>query len=500
MHVRAYWEILVRGWWILALVIGGTGGAAYLLSSAQSPTFESTTKILVQGGRDAGGGAADLRINQRLAEAYTDLVTTRPINEEVQKILGLSGDAIKISVSSRRSLLEITAASSDPEQAALIANTTATVFIDAVRRRQFTEIAQLQASLSQFGIDQDAGLISAQAAVLTALSVVEEAFPRSRASTPRVTQDVSLALLLGLLLGGLILLLRNTLDDRITTQEEIRTLGGTRSSGLVTIGSVFRYSKADSGAPLLIKGDARKELIEAFKFLHTNLEFAAVEEPAFCSVLVTSSIPEEGKTTTAINLAASIAREGQNVILIDADLRRPDLHKIFNLEGRKGLTHLLLRKATVDEVLAPTDIESLLVIPAGPLPPDPPQMLRSSRMSEVLSELKERSDWVILDSPPLLAVTDPMLIASSVDGVLLVVDVRRTRRSSLRRSIEMLRWRDPKLLVTVLNKVAMDRGRGYASYGYYDYGDREASQNGAHEGLLTRAFSRIRNIRLRRPR
>ena len=211
---------------------------------------------------------------------------------------------------------------------------------------------------------------------------------------------------------------------------------------------------------------------------------------------MTSASPAEGKTTTAINLATSIAREGgSSVVLVDADLRRPSLHRAFDLRERKGLTHLLLGTGTFDGVASPTQVEGLRVIPAGPLPPDPPRLLRSRRMKEVVAELEEKADFVIFDSSPLLAVTDPMLVASLVDGVLLVVDSNHARRELVKIAVQMLQQAQPEMLGAVLNKVAVRSGRGRYGGGYYyhEYAETDsAERDGSRRGFISRSLSRLR--------
>jgi capsular exopolysaccharide synthesis family protein len=264
-----------------------------------------------------------------------------------------------------------------------------------------------------------------------------------------------------------------------------------------TIGSVVRYRGGDRDEPLIIDDDPPPALTEAYKFLQTNLQFAALGTTGVKSILITSSNPGEGKTTTAINLATSIAREGaSSVLLIDADLRRPNLHRLFHLDDHKGLTHLLLGTATLDEVASPTGIDGLRVIPAGIVPPDPPKLLRSERMREVVAELEESADLVFFDSPPLLAVTDPMIVASLVDGVLLIVESGRSRRDPVKLAVRMLERANPQFISTVLNKVT-PRAESEYGYGYYAYREDDDNRNGAGRGLIPRALVKLR---IRKPK
>ena len=497
MDVRAIWHVVTQGWWILVLGAVAGGVAAYFISTAQPPSYEAQVKLLVQGSRTPGTpSASDLQTSESLARNFLELIKTRSNLDETAQAIGMpegSGEGLRgsVSVSSPGTFIAITGHDSDPDRAAAIANAMARVFIDDFRRRQFTQIAQFQASLATFGIGQNEAIIAAQAATLTALSVVEDAVPPGRPSSPRTRRDVLLAGFAGLLIAGLLLLAREYLDDRVQSAEELRNLTGFRSiSGVSTVGSVRRYRRARSYEAMILTNEPATGLVEAYEFLHTNIEFAAMSMSKLRSLLVTSATPQEGKTTTASNLAISIARAGKSVILVDCDLRRPMLHKIFSTGDAKGLTRLLLETATVEEAMGPTEVEGLSVVPAGPLPPDPSQVIRSSRMRDVVAKLEESSDLVIFDSPPLLAVTDAVLIASLVDGVLLVVDTGHTRRQAVRQSVELLKQANAEIVGAVLNKVSSRNASYYGSY-YHDYSSDGVSGNG------TGPSSRRRRVRAR---
>ena len=221
-------------------------------------------------------------------------------------------------------------------------------------------------------------------------------------------------------------------------------------------------------------------------------------------LLVTSSKPAEGKTTTAANLAISVANEGKSVILVDADLRKPAIHRVFDIDGgnQQGLTHVLLGHNTLDEVLSTTRVRGLRILPSGPLPPDAAQVLRTAGMRKLMQQLKNRADLVIFDSPPLLSVTDPMLLAPMVYGVILVVDAQGTPRETVRQGATILRQAMPGFSGTVLNKVK--RGGGGYYYNYYYYYSSNNGTSSGHRGrfhlptFLRRALRRIRLIRVQR--
>ena len=481
----------------------GAAVAALVLSNAITPTYKATAKVLVQRGVTPGTQSlSDIQASQQLALNYSDLIKTRPILEQVVQTVSLPYGpgtlSSKIRVRSPRSLIEITASDPDPKLASDIANTTAQTFINDFLDQQFLQIAQFQSSLAQYGITQDPGIIAAQAGTMSALRLAEDAIPPSSPSSPQTKLFLIVAVAFGLLLAGLVIFVLEYLDDRIKSPDQVKAL-----TGWSTMGSVLLYRAQNGQTPIgIADGHTDTALDESFKFLRTNLQFAALGTQGLGALLVTSSSPEEGKTTTAANLAISIAREGKSVILVDTDLRKPAMHRLFDIRDHEGLTNVILGDTALEDVLTPTPIDNLRVITSGPLPPDATHILGSAKMREVVKEVRENADLVILDSPPLLAVADPMLLTPLVDGVLLVVNTQRTRREALKRSGEHLRQANPPFVGTVLNKVS-PRGRGssyyqYYYYYYYSYGE-DGRKHRSHKfkgfGLLSKVLGRGRRKR-----
>ena len=307
--------------------------------------------------------------------------------------------------------------------------------------------------------------------------------PPSSPSTPRNKLNLIVGGVLGLFLAGIAVLLKENLDNRIKSPDELKEL-----TGMPILGSVVRYPDEANGEPInLGEKPGHNRMAEAYKFLRTNLEFAAAANGPLRSLLVTSSSPAEGKTTTAVNLAVATAREGKVVVLIDGDLRKPALHRVFGLVSGKGLTNLLINDASLEEVLRETSVEGLQVISSGPLPPDATVMLRSAKLKSVVEELLGTVDLVIIDSPPLLSVTDPMLMMSLVDGVLMVVDAHGTGRDTVQRGAETLQMSPPGVVGVVMNKVTAKRS-GYNYYYHSGYGE-EQQANGS-KGVLAKLWGR----------
>ncbi len=207
----------------------------------------------------------------------------------------------------------------------------------------------------------------------------------------------------------------------------------------------------------------RSQVAEAYRSLRTNLEFSSLDEPIH-TMVVTSAGMNEGKSTTLANLAVTMAQAGKRVVLVDADLRRPSLHTLFDKQNNVGLTNMVVDDAMMDKPpLQETEVENLFLITSGILPPNPAEVVGSRRMEEIIQKLLEKVDVILFDTPPVIAVTDAALLASKVDGVLLVVRAGSTKRDHARRAKKLLEKVNARLIGAVLNNVSLDA----QMYGYY---------------------------------
>lgn len=220
---------------------------------------------------------------------------------------------------------------------------------------------------------------------------------------------------------------------------------------------------------LFLSDDPKSVVSEAFRVLRTNLQFSSVDRP-LKKVMVTSSVPQEGKSTVISNLALSLASAGNKVLLVDADMRRPNIYKIFLLENYKGLSNLLAEDLPIESVVIDTDIENLHIITSGPVPPNPAEMLGSQKMKKFLEEVSSRYDMVLIDSPPVNSVADASILSSLVDGVILVVEAGKTEREAAMVAVQQLKKVNARILGVILNKVKQQKGGGYYYY-YYYYGE-----------------------------
>jgi capsular exopolysaccharide synthesis family protein len=218
---------------------------------------------------------------------------------------------------------------------------------------------------------------------------------------------------------------------------------------------------APEQATLFTVVDPMSNISEQFRTIRTNILYSSVENQTQ-SIIVTSAGPSEGKSTTSANLAIAFAQSGMKTVLVDADLRRPTVHRSFFMENTKGLSSLLsIRRMSLGEVIQPSDVRNLDLITSGPISPNPSELLASSRMRKVLHILKQEYDFIIFDVPPVGTVTDAQLIASQVDGALLVVREDQTEKSGLERAVKLLDQVDANIIGSIYTGEITEQNYGY---------------------------------------
>jgi non-specific protein-tyrosine kinase len=374
-------------------------------------------------------GWDDIQYSDRLRNTYARIVTSRPVLEELTRNLRSGRSArqieeqIKIEIPANTELLQITVQDSDPAFASRAANLLAEILIREVIRPD-------------------------------AVSVIEPAIEPLAPSAPRKALNIALGSLVGLVGGvGLAFLFEN-LDTKLYRTKQIEDV-----TDLATLGKIPTVSRSQRRAGPFNSNSPQGE---AYRRLRTNI-FTLGQEAPLQTLVVTSAEPHEGKSTIVGGLASVIAQSGRKVLAVDADLRRPTLHKVFGLSNQVGLSNVLRQGVPLQKAVQATDSPGVQVLTSGPLPPNPAELLGEPRTAELIERLARQHDMVLLDTPSLLAVTDAAVLAPAVDGVVLVVRRAQTRQEAVRAAQRHLTNVKARIVGIVVNRAEAD-----GDYHYYD--------------------------------
>jgi non-specific protein-tyrosine kinase len=519
LDLARYLAVLRKWLWLIVACTLLAGGTAYAVSSTMTPIYEATATMLLEQG---GLSPSNLIWGNNQWEALTYVELVPRLLPETAARLGLEEvDAKNVSVDAIRDtrVLQIRVRDPNPQLAADIANAIPEVFSDyteSLRLSRYTESkAALRAELDRLETEiavtqqriEDLGE-AADATEKTELTRLEETLTQQRYNYgqllttyetmrlaemqakgnlvvfksaavptqpvfPKTKLNTLLAAVVGAMLATGVAFLVEHLDDTLKTPEDV-----TRAMGLITLGNIARLSsRRGNGEDRLVTiTDPLSPDSEAFRDLRTNVKFSSVDRP-IGRLLVTSPAPSNGKSFVAANLSIAFAQDGHSVVLVDADLRRPTQHKFFDMSNGSGLTDSLLDGANpgADKWLQSTSEEGLHLLSSGSLPPNPAELVGSQRMWQITEHLNEQFDMVVLDSPPVLAVTDAAALSRQVDGVILVVEAGSTREREARRAVEALAKVDAPILGVVLNKIPVGR---HGSYDYYYYRHYRYTESG----------------------
>lgn len=491
--------------WLIALAGILAGAAAYLYSSRQTPMYETSVSVLVSNPPALSNVDSynSMITSYTMPNTYSEMVVVTPVMEGVIEKLGLTDTTpemlkghISVSLVTDTQILVISVMDTDPQRAADIANAVADVFAEHVRdlyamrytsskegiasqmgdmSKQIdeTNLALKQATNDSQRVQLETRLTEytrlysdlvmtyeqvrlAEAQTSANIVVTEPAQANDFPVSPRTSRNTMMAVLVGMLVAAGGVFAVDLLDDTIKNPEEVR-----RSFGLPILGVISKHNVPD-GKPISA-AEPRSPVSESFRALRTNITYASVDMP-IRKIVVTSPTPKDGKTTVSCNLAVVLSQGEKKVALIDADLRRPQIHQRFGMLNRAGLSGLFLQQGmNLTEALQQGDSPRLAVMTSGSLPPNPSELLTSQRMGSILAALEKNFDTIIIDTPPLLTVTDAAAMSKSVDGVVLVAKPGSTKRSALRQSVEILQAVKANILGIVLNEVNPTSRR----YGYY---------------------------------
>jgi capsular exopolysaccharide synthesis family protein len=426
--IRTRWRFLVAGL-LLGLVAAGAV-TLFTPTRYESDVFIHLSAPTPPGDANAAVSGGEL-IRQRIP-TYVDVLTSERLAGEVARQLGggLTTSQVRESITATSSpettLLTATATDTSPQRAADIANATAARFAATV--------VELESPSGAAG----PALVSA--------NVFQPAQPAVEPVSPRLSVNLALGGVLGLLIGAGLAILRQVTDTKVRTADQVRALLGVPVLGAVAA------DPAVHRMPLLVEADPAGRFAEAFRRLRTNLQFLDVDRNRRVW-LVTSAGPGAGKTTTVANLALVLAEAGRRVLVVEADLRRPRVAEVLGVDRAIGLTNVLVRRMPGDQAIQRVRI-GLDVLASGPLPPNPGEVLDSAAMAGLLAQTRDRYDAVLLDASPLAPVTDAVALARQVDGVLLVVPYGGVDGAQLQAAKETLETVGAPLLGAVLTKVA----------------------------------------------
>lgn len=456
MELRDYLRILHRNWiLILALTILG-GAGAYGYSLLQTPTYEANTQLYVSVRSDSSGVselAQGTNFARQAVVSFVDVVDSALVLDRVIDDLNLDTTAQQLARSIEASsptnsvLISIRVSDANAERAANIANSVGTNFANVV-------VNQLEKP-------------DGAAASLVKVETIEPALVPVTPAAPHTPLNVVLGVIIGLALGLGIAILRSVLDTRIHSLHDIEA-----ATEAPVLGGIALDPDAKK-RPLIVHADPRNPRAESFRSLRTNLQFIDVDDSSR-SFVVSSAGPGEGKSTTTANLAIALAETGARVALVDGDLRLPRVADYMGIEGGVGLTDVLIGRAELVDVLQQWGTGRLFVLPSGRTPPNPSELLGSQAMQRTLAELEGAFDYVLVDAPPLLLVTDAAVVSRFTSGVLMVAASGATKKPQLTAAVEKLNAIGSRLFGVI---VTMLPAKGPDSYGYgaYSYSAQEES-------------------------
>jgi capsular exopolysaccharide synthesis family protein len=439
MNFQDYVSVIRERWLLVLLgtVLGlGLGSAAAFLST---PEYQASTTFFISTpdqSRDANQALQGSLLSEQKIKSYIDLASSRRIREEVSRRVGfpVAPGAISASAQSGTVLLTLSVQDDSPKRAQTLVDAAAGAFGDLVADLERPTSGQQLVVARQV-----------QAADLPVAPV-----------SPRKKTDMTLGLLLGLLLGMFAAVARHTMDRTVKSSEELGDLVQ------APVLAVTQYDPTVRLRPLIVHDQPHSPLAETFRQLRTNLEYVDLDRSNRL-IVVTSALPDEGKTVTACNLALALAQAGSRVAIVEADLRRPKAAEYMGVENAVGLTTVLTGQVSLDLALQPWRGGLLDFLGAGALPPNPSEMLASSKMAALLDELRARYNMVIFDATPTLPVADAAVLAAKCDGVVLVARSGRVRTDQVTAAAQTIRRVSAPIFGVVLS---MSRASQAGSYEY----------------------------------
>jgi capsular exopolysaccharide synthesis family protein len=441
MDLQQYLHAVRTYWWAVVLPVVLAVALGVFAASRADPEYRASVTFFVVTSAEPGGQSAVQgdEFAQRRVNSYLELLSTDRFANNVIDASGLDLTPGQVQ--------RMMGADSDVETVLLTATVTheSRELVERLGRAASTEFVDLVDEVENRG----SGRPSVQLEVVSGPGVTKV--------PPRRAVAIGIPGAIGLVAGLGLAWLLELRDKTIRTEAQLRALEAAPVLGTVPFDRRLRDGPRGRRVAATSAG------LESFRQLRTNLEFIDVSSPVQILV-VTSSIAEEGKTLTATNLAAALVAANRRVLIVEADLRRPTLDDYFKVGGATGLTDVIVGRADVDAALQPVGINGLMLLPSGPLPPNPSELVGSDTMVQLLESLRDRFDVVIVNTPPLLPVTDAAVLSAHADGVLVVVRAGKTTRQQLSLCMRSLEAVGARVLGTVLNMAPADRGSSYDAY------------------------------------
>jgi non-specific protein-tyrosine kinase len=520
MELKEYIAPLLKWWWLLIASTLVAAISSFLAVQRQPPIYSASTTLMI--GRaldDPNPSGNEIWLGQQLATTYSDIAKRSPVREATKAALELSWlpEYIARPLNNTQQMV-ISVTDTDPARAQAVANELANqlilksptnpqehqerqIFINQqldelqfkiedtqdeidvkqeelgnmVSARQIADtknqITALQTKLNTLQSNYTSLLSNTRQGALNTITVIEPASLPTKPIGPDVPMTVLTASTLGLVLAGSAAFLLEYLDNTIKSPNDVKKL-----VNLPTLAGIAHIRGERYPEKLVTIKHPRSPISEAYRSLRTAIQFSTFDRPGNTTLLVSSPNPTEGKSVTVANLAVVMAQAGYKVLIVDSDLRRPVMHRFFELPNSRGLTSFLLEVNPIHveddliflerDIIHNTPTEGLRVLTSGPIPPNPSELLGSEKMRKSVAALSKHYDYIVLDSPPTMIVTDAAVLSTLVHGVVLVADADRTQKNHLRQVMEHLKEVNANLIGVVLNRLS-PKSDGYYYHYYY---------------------------------
>jgi capsular exopolysaccharide synthesis family protein len=526
LDLKHYLRIFRNKWWFLVLMTVICLGLGFAYSQVTPPIYRANATLLIDSSASttSQGGLVDLRADEVRTLTYSQLIVQRSVLEEAIDTLNLSTNVsrlrsqVSVSPIPGTQLIRITVERDNPETAAILTNVIGETFIrqyaeiqsanyaqlrnelneqleelDLLIQETNNNIQELRSSIDPVDVAERNRLENIQAQYRQSFATIFQSYEQVRLSEFNSTTNItvseqaiipggpvwpqfSLILMLsglgGLILAAVIVLIQDYMDDSVKSADLIQN-----RFGLPVIAQIGHFDAEQQ--PLVTFHHPRSPSAEAFRNMRMNLKYLAVDHN-LKTILVTSANESEGKSTVAANLAVVLARGGQNTILLDGDLRLPKVNRLFNLSNNRGFSELFIdSNLDYKTILHQSQVDGLSILTSGAPPPNPSELLDTKRARDIVGTLTQNTDVVVIDSPPLLAVTDAMALSQYVDGVILMVRVASTKMGMLKTAIDRLRRVDANLMGIIMIDID-GKAAAFDDY-YFSYGEYTAYKVAAED-------------------